>query len=108
MPVKDRCIDAYVARAAPFARPVLVHLRGVIHAAVPDVEETIKWGMPHFTRGGILCAVAAFDRFTPSRRRDYVEWILEAKRPDTRAERIESAIAWMAEGKSRNWKYEKC
>jgi hypothetical protein len=203
MPTRDPRIDAYVAKAAPFARPVLTHLRKVIHAAVPDVEETIKWGMPHFLHGGILCGFAAFkahcafhvrgaddllgeaasddamgqfgriaavsdlppratlakvlkaaaaridakqkgkaraprvarkaprpeakappdlaaalkgnakaratfEAFTPSKRRDYVEWILEAKRADTRAGRIESAIAWMAEGKSRNWKYEKC
>ena len=53
-------------------------------------------------------ARTTFDGFTPSKRRDYVEWILEAKRADTRAGRIESAITWMAEGKSRNWKYEKC
>jgi hypothetical protein len=201
MPTRDPRIDAYIAGAAPFARPVLTHLRKVIHAAVPGVEETIKWGMPHFLHGGILCAFAAFkahcafhvrgseallgasasddamgqfgritavsdlppgatlakvlkaaavrneargkgkapravkkpprpeakvppdlaaalrrnararatfDGFTPSKRRDYVEWIQEAKRPDTRAGRIESALAWMAEGKSRNWKYEKC
>ena len=60
MPTRDPRIDAYVARAAPFARPVLAHLRKVIHASVPDAEETIKWGMPHFVHGGILCGFAAF------------------------------------------------
>jgi uncharacterized protein YdeI (YjbR/CyaY-like superfamily) len=49
-----------------------------------------------------------FEGFTPSRRRDYVEWITEAKSAETRARRLAQAIAWMAEGKSRNWKYEKC
>ena len=196
---RDPRIDAYVARAAPFARPVLTHLRAVVHAAVPGVEETIKWGMPHFMHGGILCGFAAFkahcafyvrrgdlllgtdarggamgqfgrittvsdlppkatlakllraaaradearakapraarrrprpeanvppdlaaalranakaratfEGFSPSRRREYVEWIVEAKGPDTRARRLAQAILWMAEGKSRNWKYERC
>lgn len=198
MPKRDPRIDAYVARAAPFARPVLTHLRRVIHAAVPGVEETIKWGMPHFLHGGILCGFAAFKAhcafyvrgadgllgddarggamgqfgrigsiadlpsraalarilkgalarnearaaapraprkaprpeakpppdlvralrgnpaaratfagFSPSRRRDYVEWIVEAKGADTRARRLAQAVAWMAEGKPRNWKYER-
>ena len=60
MPTRDPRVDAYIARAAPFARPVLTHLRAVVHAAVPGVEETIKWGMPHFMHGGILCGLAAF------------------------------------------------
>jgi len=196
---KDPRIDAYIARVAPFARPVLVHLRAVVHAAVPDAVETIKWGMPHFTHHGILCGFAAFqahcafhvrggdlllggaakddamgqfgrigalsdlptraklsrllqaaaarneagvkaarprrksprpapqvppdlaaalkgntsarrtfEGFSPSGRREYVEWITEAKGADTRARRLAQAIAWMAEGKGRNWKYERC
>lgn len=199
MPKKDPRVDAYIARAAPFARPVLTHLRAVVHAAAPGVEETIKWGMPHFLHGGILCSFAAFkahcafhvrgaeellggeargdamgqfgritalsdlpskgalakllkgavarneakakapraprkppkpeakppadlvaalkrdararatfEGFSPSKRREYVEWILEAKRAATREERVATAVAWMAEGKSRNWKYERC
>ncbi len=53
-------------------------------------------------------AAATFDGFTPSCRRDYVEWVVEAKRPETRAKRIAQAVEWMAEGKKRNWKYENC
>ncbi len=197
--MRDPRIDAYVARAAPFARPVLIHLRKVIHAAVPDAEETIKWGMPHFVHGGILCGFAAFkahcafyvrgadhllgkvardgamgqfgritavsdlppravlaklleaaaarnaaglkaqraarkaprpepkvpldlaaalkrnakakatfEGFSPSGRRAYVEWIAEAKGADTRVRRLAQAIVWLAEGKTRNWKYERC
>jgi len=53
-------------------------------------------------------AQASFDRFPPSCRREYLEWIIEAKRPETRARRIGQAVEWMAEGKKRNWKYEKC
>ena len=54
-------IDAYIARAAPFARPILEHVRERVHAAAPEAEETIKWGAPGFTVGGkILLIVAAF------------------------------------------------
>jgi hypothetical protein len=196
---QDPRVDAYVARAAPFARPILLHLRAVVHAAVPDVEETIKWGFPHFQHRGMLCSMAAFqghcafgfwkgklllgdgaseeamgqfgrigsvrdlppraalvrlvkraaalneegvkapraprrgkrpeakvppdlaaalsrnakaratfEGFSPSRRRDYVDWIVEAKGAETRARRLAQAVTWMAEGKSRNWKYERC
>jgi hypothetical protein len=54
-------IDAYIEKAAPFARPILTHLRALVHEAVPDLGETIKWGMPHFTVGGKnLAGIAAF------------------------------------------------
>jgi uncharacterized protein YdeI (YjbR/CyaY-like superfamily) len=53
-------------------------------------------------------ARAVFDGFPPSCRREYVEWVVEAKRPETRAKRVAQAVEWMAEGKRRNWKYEKC
>jgi uncharacterized protein YdeI (YjbR/CyaY-like superfamily) len=57
----DPRIDAYIAKAAPFAQPLLSWLRAQVHAAAPDVEETIKWSMPSFTRGGrILGNMAAF------------------------------------------------
>ena len=199
MAAKDPRVDAYIARAAPFARPILTHLRGVVRTAVPEAEETIKWGMPHWVHHGILCCIAGFqghcalvvrrgqdllgdaakddamgqfgritskddlpskaalvrllraaatktaagaeaprrparvrrpeakvppdlaaalrkdararatfDAFSPSRRRDYVEWIVEAKAEATRARRLAQAVAWMAEGKARNWKYERC
>ena len=201
MAERDPRIDAYIARSAEFARPILRHLRQVVHSACPDVEEGIKWGMPAFSyRGGLMCGTAAFKQhctfgfwksslilgpdgrsaekamgqfgrltsvaelpskrvltgfirqamklnetgikvakpkskpkppvrlpgdlsaalktnskaratyegFSPSHRRDYVEWITEAKGADTRARRVKTAVEWMAEGKSRNWKYEKC
>ena len=193
-------VDAYIAKAAPFARPILAHLRDVVHGACPEVEESIKWSAPFFVyRGRNLChmaafkahcafgfwrakeiaglheagddagrgdfghvgsvddlppkrdlaryvraamkledagpvarprtapkaalatpadfalaiatsagAQAAFDAFSPSARREYVEWIDEAKRPATRASRIATAVAWIGEGKKRNWKYEVC
>jgi uncharacterized protein YdeI (YjbR/CyaY-like superfamily) len=192
----DPRIDAYIAKAAPFARPILTHLRTLVHRTLPDAEETIKWGMPHFTvRARNVCGMAAFkahcaltihgegrvggegmgqlgkvaslanlppdellaerlrdaaeriamqgsasgkrekapprpeipvpgdfaealseepaaqatfDAFAPSHRREYLEWITDAKRKETRARRIAQSIEWLAEGKKRNWKYEKC
>lgn len=53
-------------------------------------------------------AAATFEAFPPSCRREYVEWVVEAKRPETRAKRISQAVEWMAQGKRRNWKYENC
>jgi len=197
MPTKDSRIDAYIVKAAAFARPILKHLRKVVHAGCPKVEETIKWGMPHFEYKGPLCGMAAFKQhcsfgfwkgelviegsakgaeamgqfgrltaitnlpsdkvladyvrkaadlneagikrpsparskvkkdvvvpdyfnaalaknrkaretfegFSPSHRKEYVEWITEAKREETRAQRIKTAIEWLVQGKSRNWKY---
>jgi len=200
MPVLDPRVDAYIAKSADFARPILEHLRAVVHAACPDVEETIKWGAPHFMYRGMLCrmaafkqhcafgfwkgalivpdgkndeamgqfgclakvsdlpskkvlvgyirkamklneegvamlrlakpgksktppiapddllaafgrnpvAKAAFEAFSPSHQREYIEWIVEAKREETRQRRVAQAVEWLAEAKSRNWKYEKC
>jgi uncharacterized protein YdeI (YjbR/CyaY-like superfamily) len=196
---RDPRIDAYIARQADFARPILEHLRRVVHEAAPEVEEAIKWSMPHFTyRGRLFAGMAAFkahatfglwqasavlgetgsereamgqfgrlaslddlppeeelkaiirraaaqaeegpkprpkkapkaeletppelnvaldsnpaaratfDAFPPGCRREYVEWVAEAKRPETRDKRIAQAVEWMAEGKRRHWKYEKC
>lgn len=197
MPATDPRIDAYIASKGEFARPILAWLRARVHAACPDVEETIKWSHPFFTRGGrplanmaafkahagfgfwdrseetgkegeamgqlgritslddlpsaaevealVKAAVArmdagvkpsravktpkaelpvppelvealaddaaasaTFDAFPPSCRREYCEWIAEAKRPETRAKRVVDAVSWMREGKRRNWKYESC
>jgi len=58
--MKDLRIDDYIARAAPFARPILRHLRALIHRGCPEVEETIKWGSPHFDYKGPLAGMAAF------------------------------------------------
>ena len=58
---RDPRVDAYIARAQPFARPILEHVRERVHAAVPEVEETLKWSAPSFTLGGkILLMMAAF------------------------------------------------
>lgn len=205
MPTKDPRVDAYIASAAPFARPILKRLRALVHEGCPEVVETIKWKMPAFEHEGPLCGMAAFkahcvfgfwkaallfggasakgmarldwgapgrdplparitsiddlpsrtvmlrlvreavklneagvkvpkraipraapvvpadlaaalkksrkaaahfEAFSPSCRREYVEWITEAKRDETRQRRIATAIEWLAEGKQRNWKYQ--
>ena len=194
---RDARIDVYIERSSDFAKPILAHIRDVVHEACPDVEETMKWSAPHFDYKGIMCgmaafkqhctfgfwkaslilggemrdgagqfgklqkvsdlppkkvlighirkamklnedgvklsrpvgrakkpeipvpdyvsaalarnkkAKAAFDAFSPSHRREYLEWIIEAKTEATRDKRLSTAIEWMSEGKSRNWKYER-
>lgn len=203
----DPRVDAYIEKAAPFAQPVLRHLRKLMHEACPHATESVKWGMPFFVQQGVILAnLAAFkqhcafgfwgtemkkvlaknglqksdaamgwmgrltglkdlpsdkdllaymrhaaelvesgqrtqsiDRqmrpkgrkaearvptelgaalkknklaaktfatFSPGRRREYAEWIAEAKRPETKQKRVAQAVKWIAEGKSRNWQYE--
>ena len=196
---RDPRIDAYIAKAAPFAQPILEHVRERVHAAAPEAEETLKWSMPSFTIDGkILIGMAAFkqhaalnfwrgqelkgaeasrdamgqfgkltsvddlpsdadldalirqaavlaktapaprkvkhepkppaelhpefaaaleaspkarevlDGFSPSARREYIDWIAEAKQDATRTKRIATAVEWLSEGKKRHWKYESC
>jgi len=198
---KDPRIDAYIGKAADFAKPILTHIRSLIHTICPDVKENIKWGVPHFDcYNAPLCSIAAFkshcainlwkaalipDRhnifgekeaagqfgkittlkdlpsdkimkeyfkeavklnkdgvklskpksnekkeliipealiksFTKnktaqrafealsySHKKEYIDWITEAKTEETRAKRIATTLEWVTEGKSRNWKYEK-
>ena len=201
MPTIDPRVDAYIDKSADFAKPVLTHLRGLIHDACPDVTETLKWSMPSFEYKGILCGLASFkahctfmfwkqslletdvfpknktamgsfgritslkdlpsdkvikglihqamelnekgikvpkkpagngkkelvvpeilatalkknkaaretfENFSPSCKKEYVEWITEAKTDATRDKRLATTLEWLAEGKRRNWKYEKC
>lgn len=200
--MQNPAVDAYIARQAPFARPILAKIRALFHKAVPDLNEEMKWGCPHFVRGRIVGSMAgfkahasygfwqaqgikdargllevvgrtdmaaprdriasvedlppdavlldyirqaaalaaqpppskpkakprpeaevpdelrvalsknakaraAFQKFPPSHRREYIEWVTQAKQAATRVKRIETAVAWMADGKSRHWKYEK-
>jgi uncharacterized protein YdeI (YjbR/CyaY-like superfamily) len=194
----DKRVDAYIDNSPEFAKPILKHLRALIHATCPDAEETIKWRMPAFVYHGILCGMAAFkhhcafalfkhklvfgdesvsdeamgqfgritalsqlpsdkiitryirkgmtlneggvklpraparkraltvpsdlsaalkknkralavfEKFAPSHKREYIEWITQAKRDETRTKRLAQAVEWMAEGKPRNWKYMNC
>jgi uncharacterized protein YdeI (YjbR/CyaY-like superfamily) len=198
---RDPRVDAYIEKAADFAKPILKQLRARVHQACPECEETMKWSFPHFEYKGMLCGMAAFkqhatfgfwkgslvmpeaaggeaakdgmghfgkmasladlpakkvltgyikkamalndegikverkpkpapkpvkvpadltaalgkskkartafDAFPPSHKREYIEWITEAKADETRARRIKQAVEWIGEGKSRNWKYER-
>lgn len=80
METRDPRVAAYIAKSTDFAQPILAYLREIVHDACPEVEETIKWGMPHLMYRGILCSMAAFnqhcafDAFSPSHKREYVEW----------------------------------
>lgn len=204
MPTIDPRVDAYIAKSAEFARPILTHIRELVHKACPEVTENIKWSMPFFEYGGgIICnmagfkqhcalgfwnapilkdptgvlkvkdknamghldrigslkdlpadkvlialikegaklneqgvkkpapaakapkaalpeppgltsalkknkkAKANFDAFPPSHRREYIQWIMEAKTDETQEKRIATTIEWVTEGKDRNWKYRK-
>jgi uncharacterized protein YdeI (YjbR/CyaY-like superfamily) len=197
MVTTDPRVDAYIRNAAPFARPILAHIRKSVHAGCPDVEETMKWSFPHFVYKGMLCSMASFKAhcsfgfwkgsllevppngtsmsqfgritsldelpgskeltrlvrqaaalnddgvkiprpertaakpapkapaglekalkanaaasatfkaLSPSHKREYIEWITEAKTESTQKKRIATTIEWLAKGKSRNWKYER-
>ena len=60
MPKTDPRVDAYIKKAQPFAQPILTHLRKIVHRAIPEVEETMKWSSPHFDYKGMFCGIAAF------------------------------------------------
>ncbi len=60
MGTRDRRVDAYIARSAAFAHPILKSLRAHMHQACPAVQETLKWGHPSFQYHGILAGMAAF------------------------------------------------
>jgi hypothetical protein len=60
MGTKDKRVDAYIAKSAEFARPILTHLRELVHRAVPEYEEGIKWSFVHFGYKGMFCSMAAF------------------------------------------------
>lgn len=60
MAAKDKRVDAYIAKSADFAKPILTHLRALVHKACPDVVETIKWGFPNFDYKGVFCSMAGF------------------------------------------------
>jgi hypothetical protein len=57
---RDKRIDEYISKAQPFAQPILKHLRELVHKAVPEINETIKWGMPSFEYKGPFFGIAAF------------------------------------------------
>jgi uncharacterized protein YdeI (YjbR/CyaY-like superfamily) len=60
MGTKDARVDAYIKKAPDFAKPILTHLREVVHSACPDVVETMKWSVPFFDYKGPFCNMASF------------------------------------------------
>ncbi len=58
--MKNPAVDAYIAKSPDFARPILRHVRALMHKACPKIEETVKWGVPNFERKGIVAMMAAF------------------------------------------------
>jgi uncharacterized protein YdeI (YjbR/CyaY-like superfamily) len=58
--MKNPAVDAYIAKSAAFARPILRHLRALMHRAHPRIGEAMKWGVPHFEHKGIVAGMAAF------------------------------------------------
>jgi uncharacterized protein YdeI (YjbR/CyaY-like superfamily) len=57
---KNKQVDAYIAKSAEFAKPILTHLRELVHQVCPEVEEKIKWGFPNFDYKGVMCNMAGF------------------------------------------------
>jgi uncharacterized protein YdeI (YjbR/CyaY-like superfamily) len=58
--MKNKKVDAYITKSAEFAKPILSHLRELVHEACPEVEEVIKWGFPNFDYKGVFCNMAGF------------------------------------------------
>jgi hypothetical protein len=100
----DAALDAMIRKAAASIDSGTKAPRPANHPK-PELAMPDEFGAALAANGA---AQAAYDGFPPSARRDYLEWIIEAKRPETRASRIAQAVEWIAEGKRRNWKYEKC
>ena len=59
---RDPRVDAYIEKSAEFAQPILRHLRAVVHEACPDVEEEMKWSLPHFSYKGMFAGMGAFKK----------------------------------------------
>ena len=103
-------VDSYIDDSAAFAQPILKKLRNLFHAACPEIRKTIERNSPFFEYKGIvgnMTALATFGGFSDSKRGNYVEWIIEAKREATRDKRMVTAMELLAEGKPQNWKYMK-
>lgn len=84
---------------------------GAVRARKPGREPRPRLEMPADFAAALAQVKAAqqhYDAFPPGKQRDYLEWVLEARREETRARRVAQAVEWLAEGKSRNWKYENC
>ncbi len=100
----DKILIAYIKEAARLNEEGVKVVKK--KPAVPQVVETPDDLLAALKKN--KKAKATFDAFSPSNRKEYILWITEAKTEATRNKRLEIAVEWMSEGRSRNWKYEKC
>lgn len=105
MGTTDKRVDEYIAKSADLAKPILTHIRAVVHETCPDVEETMKWNSPTYMSKGILCGMVSFKAHCV-----FGFWKGELVTGDAdgggaRNRRLAQAVQWIAEGKQRNWKY---
>ena len=104
----EKVLLGWIRQAAAFVdngehtSPIAARNR-VVKAQRP-APETSPNSSPHSRQNRKASAV--FAAFSPSCKREYVDWIAEAKREETRQKRIVQAVEWIAEGKQRNWKYQ--
>lgn len=100
----DATLEALVRKAAALIDSGSKAPRPLKHAK-PAIEMPEDLGA---ALGANPPAQATYDGFPPGQKREYLGWVAEAKRPETRAKRVAQAVEWMAAGKRRNWKYESC
>jgi uncharacterized protein YdeI (YjbR/CyaY-like superfamily) len=101
---RDNELDALIREAAELASTAPAP-RKPKHAPKPAPEMHPEFAAALAQKPA---AKASFEAFSPSAQRDYLEWVAEAKRDETRHKRIATAVEWLAQGKKRNWQYEKC
>ena len=98
----DAKLKAYFKQAARLNESGVKQPRAKKPAATLEVPRELQQALKSNKK-----AASAFEKFPPSHKREYAQWIAEAKGEDTRARRVKTAIEWIAEGKGRNWKYER-
>ena len=102
---KDEVLIGYIKEA------VRLNEEGIKPPAKPKSKVKKELVVPDYFMAALKKnkkALTTFEGFSYSHKKEYVEWITEAKGEDTRRKRLETAIGWLAEGKARNWKYMKC
>jgi uncharacterized protein YdeI (YjbR/CyaY-like superfamily) len=102
---KDKILISYLKEAAQ------LNLDGIKIPSKPKLKTANELVVPDYFTKALKKnkkSFTTFQNFSYSKKKDYVEWITEAKTEETRNKRMATATEWLAEGKSRNWKYEKC
>lgn len=103
MGTRDARLDAYIVKEA-----AALNDRGVKVTRAPKVPRGSTVKAPEYFIAAVRKnkkTLATYEAFSPSHKREYVEWVTEAKAEATRKRRLETAVTWMAEGKGRHWKY---